>query len=251
MPSPSLHLWCAYPGDLLNEEAAAACASLLSEEETARWRRFHFDRHRREFLATHALLRSALSSYRAIRPATWRFSANEHGKPALVPACGLRFNLSNALDLVVCLIAEKAELGVDVEAHTRADEILKLAPDVFSAQERAQLEPLSQAGKLDRALSLWTLKEAYIKARGMGLSLPLDKFSFLFDAGNGIRLEVAPELNDEPTRWRFRTLDHAGHRIAMVVESAAAGSLELLEARPPLAVPVAVPLSAADWYPLG
>lgn len=249
MNANTFHLWCAFPADLLKEEAAAACAALLNGEETARWQRFRFDRHRRAFLATHALVRSALSCYRPTRAADWQFVAGEHGKPALTPGCGLRFNLSNALDLVVCLVAERAEVGIDTEPHSRAEEILALAADVFSAQERDQLNALPAGAQPARALSLWTLKEAYVKARGLGLSLPLADFSFLFDPGGDIRLVLTPALHDAAQNWRFTLLDHAGHRIALVVEAAAAGAIELLEARPPFAAPTKIDLPLIEWFP--
>jgi 4'-phosphopantetheinyl transferase len=153
------------------------------------------------------------------------------------------------LGLVVCLVAEGAEVGVDVEPFERAEQILKLAPKVFSAAEQAQLENLEDAAKLDRALSLWTLKEAYIKARGMGLALPLEGFSFLFGGEKRIRLEIDSSLGDEGARWRFCQLDRAGHRIAAMVERKAAWDLEVLEARPVTSPPVRVNLGAVTWHP--
>ena len=200
-------------------------------------------------MTTRALLRTALSHYRPVAPQAWRFKLNGHGKPALEPECGLHFNLSNSVGLVVCLVADGAEVGVDVEALERASQILKLAPEVFSDAEQAQLENLSEAGKLERALSLWTLKESYIKARGMGLALPLDKFSFLFGGAEGVRLEIDPSLGDAPERWGFCQLDYAGHRIAAMVERKAAGALEMWEARPVLAAPVRVSAGNVRWFP--
>ena len=82
----------------------------------------------------------------------------------------------------------------------------------------------------------------------MGLALPLDKFSFLFGGDEGIRLEIDPSLADKAERWRFCQLDHAGHRIAAMVERATAGELEVLEARPLLAPPVRVCTGAVRWY---
>ena len=242
-----LHLWCAYPEDLFNEEA---CAALLSEDERARWQRFRFEKHRREYLATHALLRSALSHYAARPAAEWRFTANEFGKPAIEPVCGLEFNVSNSVEMVVCLVSERGVVGVDVEPAARAEAMLEVAAEVFSAAERAQLGALPTAEQLDRALSLWTLKEAYIKARGMGLSLGLNRFSFLFGGSAGIRLEMDAELNDPPERWRFCLVDRGGHRVAAVVEATAAEWLEVLEARPVLAEPVRVTDCAVRWFPL-
>ncbi len=248
----SLYLWCAYPDDLIDAETAEACRALLSDEERARVLRLKFDRHRRESLATRALMRTALSYGRTVAAQDWQFKVNAQGKPAVDCAAegnrGLQFNLSNSLGLVVCLVAEGAEVGVDVEPLERSEQILKLAPQVFSAAEQAQLWALEGAEKLDRALSLWTLKESYIKARGMGLALPLDKFSFLFEPDN-IRLEMDASLGDRPERWRFCHLDHAGHRIAVMVERADGGELELLEARPILAPPVRVSVGGTQWFP--
>jgi 4'-phosphopantetheinyl transferase len=248
MDKKPLYLWCAHPDDLLAEGVAEACAALLSDDERAQVQRFKFEHLRREALATRALMRIALSCGQGLPPQAWQIKLNAHGKPAIEPQRGLHFNLSNSAGLVVCLVAEGAEVGVDVEPFERADEILKLAPAVFSKAEQAQLEILRNAEKLDRALSLWTLKESYIKARGMGLALPLGKFSLLFDA-EGIRLEIDPSLVDASERWRFCLLNHAGHRIAAVVERAASCELELFEARPVLAPPVKLNGVSAQWFP--
>ncbi len=253
MDKKPLYLWCAYPDDLLIEGAAEACEALLSEEERARVKQFRFERHQRESLATRALVRTALSYSNSVPPQAWQFKLNAHGKPAIEPATnpdhGLRFNLSNSLGLVVCLVAEGADVGIDVEPFERAEQVLKLAPDVFSAAEQAQLEALPGTEKPDRALSLWTLKESYIKARGMGLTLPLDKFSFLFGGADGIQLKIDASLSDAPGRWRFCLLDHVGHRIAVMVEREGAGDLELLEARPIVAPPLSVSRGNVQWFP--
>jgi len=227
-------LWCAFPDDLLDSRAAEACAELLSEEERARWQRFRPERSRREYLATHALARTALSYYRPVAPRDWRFVTNAYGKPAPTPDCGLRFNLSNSTGLAVCLLVDGPfEVGVDVEARQRADEIAEVEYKVFSAAELAQLDALSATEQPDRYLSLWTLKEAYIKARGMGMALPLREISFLFDDAGAARLEVAEGVDEDAARWRFRQLDYAGHRIAVVGEGTEGWGLELREVRPP------------------
>jgi 4'-phosphopantetheinyl transferase len=250
MDKEPLNLWCAYPDDLIADEVAQACAQLLSEDELARWQAFKFDRHAREFLATHALARIALSHHHPLAPQAWRFALNSYGKPTTDPECGLRFNLSNSPGLVVCLIARGAEVGVDVEPCVRAGKIAELAPEVFSPLELAQLEAVHGEERLDRALCLWTLKESYIKARGMGLSLPLNKFSFLFGGAEGIRLELEPVLKDQPERWRFCLLDHAGHRIAMMVERAVAPELHTWEVHPFSAPPARLAAGGELWYPL-
>lgn len=236
----ALRLWFAYPDDLLDAKAADACLALLSKEERARWKRYRVEHSRREYLATHALARTALSQYGSVAPQDWHFTANAHGKPALSPDCGLRFNLSNTTGLAVCLVADApAEVGVDVEAHARAAQIAGVAQRVFSAAERAQLDALRGSARLDRGLSLWTLKEAYVKARGIGMTLPLRGISFLFNDSGEVQLELDAELEDDAERWRYRLLNHASHRIALVVEGRRLhDDLEIWESRPPSAKPV-------------
>ena len=182
-------------------------------------------------------------------PEAWRFRSNEYGKPAIEPGVGIDFNLSNSRELVVCLIAQGGEVGVDVEPFTRASGIAEVAPRVFSELERSQLDGLADRERLDRGVSLWTLKEAYIKARGMGLSLPLDKVSFVFGGAAEIRLELNASLNDESSRWRFYLLDHAGHRVALMVERTADAKLEIWEARPLLAAPKRLADFSPRWLP--
>jgi 4'-phosphopantetheinyl transferase len=162
----------------------------------------------------------------------------------------LRFNLSNTPDLVVCLIAQGAEVGVDVESCERAEEIIELAPAVFSPVERAQLDALHGSGKLGHALSLWTLKEAYMKATGMGLSLPFKQFSFLLGGTEGIRLEFDPLLDDQPVqRWRFCLMEHAHHRIALMVESTKVPELKLWEVKPLFPPSMKPELRREQWFP--
>jgi 4'-phosphopantetheinyl transferase len=191
-------------------------------------------------------------------PEFWSFSVNKYGKPTPVPECGVRFNQSNSVELAVCLIARPdahsgaaaAQVGVDVESFARAEGIVPLAARVFSAAERAQLDALPVADRPDRALSLWTLKEAYIKARGMGLSLPLQEISFLFDGPEAIRFQVEPGVDDDPGRLRFCRFDHAKHRIALAVEAASAGNPEIFEVRPPLASPARLAWGSPAWFPV-
>lgn len=222
---------------------------LLSEDEQARWKAFRFERRRREYLATHALARNALSRHSALPPEAWRFQLNAYGKPSVDPECGLRFNLSNSPGLVACLIGERVEVGVDVEPRTRAKSIAEVGPRMFSPQEVAQLEALREDRRPERCLRLWTLKEAYVKARGMGLALPMNRVSFLFDGTGEIRMALDPSLSDEPGRWRFCLLEHADHCIALMVENSAAPELQVWEARPPSAVPEPITPARELWLP--
>jgi 4'-phosphopantetheinyl transferase len=249
MDNVKLHLWCARPDDLIDAEAAQACLQLLSADELSRWRRYKFERSRREYLATHALARTAISHQLGIAPNALRFHVDGFGKPSLVPECGLTFNLSNSSGLVVCIVGESGALGVDVEPFARAESICQVAQKVFSPLELAQLSELSAGHQLQRSLQLWTLKEAYIKARGMGFKLPLTKFSLIFGELNSIRLLLEPELNDDATRWNFCVASHAEHCIALMVENDRSPQLQLWEARPASASPRPIHSVSAIWNP--
>ncbi len=237
----ALNLWHTRPEDLPAQTTAENCERILSEEELTRSKTFRFEQHRREYLATRLLVRNALSHYHPVAPHAWKFQTNAYGKPAIDPDCGLRFNLSNCSELVVCLIGKDIELGIDIEPLDRAAQVLKIGSDVFSPRELAQLESLSDRERLNRALSLWTLKESYIKARGFGLSLPLKYFSFVFNKSNEFHLEIDPGLNDDPANWQFRLFNLAKHRVALAVESKVDPRLQIWEARPPMNVPVRQP----------
>ena len=240
-------LWCAYPDDLLTEEIAQSCEACLSEEEKTRMRAFRFPRDRRVFLASHALLRNALSHSCPLSLDEWQFSKNKYGKPQIPPQFGLRFNLSHCPRLAICLVSRGIEVGVDLEPRERAGDIVELAARVFSRAELIQFERLKGQEKLNRALLLWTLKEAFVKACGMGLSMPLTGLSFLFE-GDHARLEVAPDLGVDSRRWQFSMLEHSGHRIAVVTERVAELSLRLCEARPAVSGPRWLETTIGRWH---
>jgi 4'-phosphopantetheinyl transferase len=252
MRTNRIHLWVAYPDDLQDEATALACARLLNEDEQKRLERFKFDRHRREHLATRALERLALSAYAQIAPEAWQFEAGEHGKPTTKQAPELKFNLSNSLGLVVCAVSHGAEIGVDVEPYSRAGTIEEVAERFFSARELEQLDLLHGEERRERGLTLWNLKEAYMKARGLGMALPTKLFSFLFEDGGGVRLEIDAEVGDRAERWRFCVLnhggDHAEHRIALMVESKIVPEVEVWEARPLFGAPRRVEVGEVKWH---
>jgi len=207
-------LWVAFPSVIRDEALLRRYEELLEPKEHARMRAFHFDRHRCEYLVTRALVRTTLSRYRDVPPAAWRFRANRYGRPTLEEPEGLFFNLTNHPTMVVCAVASHLDVGVDVEPLTRAKDILGVSSSVFSRTELAELNALSTDQRSDRAVALWTLKESYIKGRGMGLALPLEAFSFGFRAADPT-IEFHEGISDDARRWSFRIRDHAGHRIAV------------------------------------
>ncbi|MFO0755660.1 MAG: 4'-phosphopantetheinyl transferase superfamily protein [Byssovorax sp.] len=180
--------------------------ALLAPEERARRDRYRFDKNKHEYLLTRALCRTVLSRYMPVPPAAWTFSANAHGCPSVATpeaARFLRFNLTNTSGLVACLVARDRDVGVDVEDTERHGETVQIADRFFSPSEVAELKAQPPGRQRARFFDYWTLKEAYIKARGMGLAIPLDHFSYLLAEGRPIGIAFAPELPDDPASWQF------------------------------------------------
>jgi 4'-phosphopantetheinyl transferase len=121
---------------------------------------------------------------------------------------------------------------------------------VFSLLEREQIASLGLESSRDRALSLWVLKEAWIKACGVGMSMSLQDVSFRFDESGVIHLKLPARFGeDAPRSWRYCLLDHAKHRIAVVAQNSAACALEIHEVRPLLTSPRDVAKEQPIWHP--
>jgi 4'-phosphopantetheinyl transferase len=218
----AVHLWYTLSDDIAPPAALDAYLGLLSPEERTRHARFLNERARHEYLITRALCRTVLSRYADLAPVDWRFRANEWGRPEIdVLELGhLRFNLSNTRGLVACAVALDGEIGVDVEALDRVGDLLEIAERFMAAPESAAIRALPPDAQGFRFFTYWTLKEAYIKARGMGLSIPLDKFWFLLDgetqAPSGARMVLAPDMDDEAAGWSFAQLQPTDRHLLAV-----------------------------------
>jgi 4'-phosphopantetheinyl transferase len=178
---------------------------LLSEPEKARLQRFAVKDAAFQYLVTRALVRTTLSRYAEVPAQAWEFETNTYGRPHISRPQEwrhLRFNLSNTTGLVVCAISMDSEIGVDVENVARPVDADALAPSVFAAAELTDFRSSKPENQRERFFSYWTLKESYIKARGMGLSLPLDAFWFEL-GGTSPLLHVTDRCPDIPGRWRF------------------------------------------------
>lgn len=189
----------------LGPEALARDAAILSAAERERAARFAFQRDRRDFIATHALLRRVLSASCGGAPERWQFEAGQYGKPALVPAqaaaARVSFNAAHTRGLAVCAVAAGAvDLGVDVES-VRQLEVLDLAERFFAPAEAAALTSTAAADRPLRFVEIWTIKEAFVKALGTGLHAPLDRFVVSLDGD--ARITVAPPPGEDAGRWAF------------------------------------------------
>jgi 4'-phosphopantetheinyl transferase len=183
---------------------------LLTAEELSKQERFHFARDRHRYLLTRTLVRSVLSRYAPVPPQAWQFANGPFGRPRIdapgaAEAHGLDFNLSHTDGLIVLALARNIDIGVDVESLGRKA-ALDVADHYFSPAEAQGLSALPSALKAERFFELWTLKESYIKARGMGLQIPLDSFGFALDDHGGIDFALADSHtgdNDTAQRWQF------------------------------------------------
>jgi 4'-phosphopantetheinyl transferase len=223
-------LWYYFYELIDDVELLAAQEALMPSEERERHHSLHFDRDRRLFLATRTLVRTVLSNYARVEPSEWRFEAGRHGKPRIVRPTvtpPLFFNLANTYGLVVCAVSVAYErIGVDVERVDCKAEILEIANRYFSASEVGALRELSGSEQVRRFFAYWTLKESYIKARGIGLALPLDQFSFVVD-NDPIGVTFDNESPDDATRWRFALLDAPPQHVIAIGADTGGAALSL------------------------
>jgi 4'-phosphopantetheinyl transferase len=201
-----IHLWLVHL-DQLEHSQIHHHRELLSDQERKQESRFYLEKHRHQYVVTRALVRNVLSRYEAVAPRDWIFSSNAFGRPEIanvaVRGSGLLFSVSHTHSLIVLGVAKRRALGVDVEnVHARGIS-MDIAERFFSAREAADLAKVPPKEQRDRFFQYWTLKESYIKARGMGLSIPLDKFSFYFQHARDVKIAIQPELADCPERWMF------------------------------------------------
>lgn len=220
-----IHLWFVDQADFDAAELQASCGDWLTRAELARYRRFQIDRRRKEFLLGKMLVRTVLSEYAPLPPGQWQFTENAYGRPAVSPGLvspEIHFNLSHSGDRLVLAVSRLSALGVDIEASHRSRRIERIAGRYFSRAEIEALLQLTPRQQLARFYELWTLKESYIKARGMGLALPLQQFGFEFTGDKSLEFQAARELDDEPGRWRFWQLEPGGdYKLALAVKPGA------------------------------
>jgi 4'-phosphopantetheinyl transferase len=196
--------------------------SLLAPDEQDRARRFRFDRHRRRFATTRGVLRTLLGSYLNAEPRSVRFRYSDKQKPALDAAFAqgcLQFNVSHSEELALLAFTRAREIGVDVERVRENSNIEGIAKHFFSESEREALASLPASEKQAAFYRCWTRKEAFIKAIGEGMSLPLHQFDVSLAPGQPAELLATRPDPEEKKRWSVWTLDAgAEFAAALVVE---------------------------------
>ena len=200
---------------------------LLSPEEQNRAARFRFPHLTHNFVVDHGRMRLIIGSYTGIAPEDIAYSVNEFGKPELAnPEAAdlpgrLRFNLSHTEGLALLAVCLDADIGVDVEAVRAINDLKLIAQSHFSPREIAALQDFAPAEQQLAFFRCWTRKEAFLKAHGQGLSIPLDSFAVsLAEEDRPVLLDCRwkPE---EVNRWSFFSLDPGrGYASALAIEGA-------------------------------
>ena len=217
----TIDLWCVALGDVDAARRWADYQALLDAGEQARQGRLMRRADRRRNLAARALVRTVLSRYLPVAPEAWVFGADAHGRPRIVAPQGLppiEFNIAHSGERVVLGITAGRALGVDVEYTRRRADTVSLER-YFAPAERAALAALPAARRRRRFFELWTLKEAYLKARGLGLRLPLHGCAFEWSAPGEVRLALSGAFAAGPQRWALAQLTlHERYVLAVCAE---------------------------------
>ncbi len=229
MDADGVQLWVTSDAGDLSAHTSAFYVAMLSLDEKQRWQRFLFPEDRQRFLRARVLVRTVLAkNLHQSDPALLEFASNSYGKPALrVKHCNpppLHFNLSHTKGLLVLAVSRSCEVGVDVESVRREVALLELSARFFSSEEHEQLMALSGAAQRERFFALWTMKEAWLKARGVGLRVPLNDFSFDFNALHPL-LICGRQLHEQAEDWQFRLLHQQHFRIALAIKCASTAAL--------------------------
>jgi 4'-phosphopantetheinyl transferase len=211
----TIHVWRASLD--LEEVALERYASTLSQDEKHRASRFLFPRDRDHFIAARGILRELLGKYAVRSPVLLEFQYGQNGKPALRAEDGrspVRFNLSHSHGLVVYAFAHNRELGIDLEPIRPEFAGEDIAERHFSVQELEEWYRLAPGLRTEAFFLCWTRKEAYVKARGEGLQIPLASFSVTLTPGQPEELQ-----SSDSAKWHLRSFQPApGYAAAIVVE---------------------------------
>lgn len=224
--SNDVHVWLVCLDDFDLEETKLAVLPWLTARELQRYERLQFEEHRHQLLASRLFTRTILSRYCAeVKKESWHFSINKHGRPDIdalasgVPDVKLSFNLSHSRGMAAIALSAAGDVGVDIEECQRPRRVEKIFQRYFSKQEQQDLQNKTSAAQLSYFYQLWTLKEAYIKACGKGLAIPLDHFNFRV-TGQDIEISFAALREDNAKNWQFWQSDELSPAQRSVTEPA-------------------------------
>jgi 4'-phosphopantetheinyl transferase len=204
---------------VVSDQTSMTLKSILSIDENDRAAHFHFPVDRNRFIVAHGCLRNILARYLHCAPEQLQFSLGKYGKPALRLEQGIQFSLSHSGESALIAVTQHRRIGVDLE-HTRDDlSVLSFAARYFSKAEFAELQTLPLEQREHAFFQFWVLKEAYVKAQGVGLSLPLDSFDVSLSADQPSLLCATRPNPQEAVRWTLQVVEVAtGYKAAIAVE---------------------------------
>jgi len=218
LPEDEVHVWRASleaPGT-----GMAELRCILSRDEVGRANRYLSKSNGRRFLVARGLLRTILGCYLGVSPTALFFDYGRNGKPELVPGCnpgGLRFNLSHTSNTAIYAVTRNRAVGIDIEDPSRTVDMQPIVRRNCSKQEQADLQSVPEEMKRQAFFTCWTRKEAYIKARGDGLSAHLNQITVSLIPGEPARLIETPEGKDEAARWTIKDIKAGGEYIAALI----------------------------------
>ena len=230
MPEPAscpgdndVRVWHAHVDDAFRDGAAIEHARAgLTRAEQERFDRYHGDLDRRMFLLGRLMSRGLVGRALDVAPGAWEWREGRHGRPEIAdPQTPLQFNLAHSAGLVVCALARSREVGVDAEDLERPPLDARLVERYCAPAEAADIEAQGEAWR-DRFLTYWTLKEAYLKARGLGISVPLREISFVLQP-DGAQITFLGSLAGSSTDWTFQLERPTGRHLVAIAASSPPG----------------------------
>lgn len=227
-----VHVWHLLADRLTDTMTLNAVQALLTPNEQTRMNCLRRERDRTLFLLSRVLMRSVLASYLNCACHDLQFAANDYGKPILHPnvgSPGLHFNLTHSRGAVALAVSNGREVGVDIEERLRKVEYLALAERFFANAEWQHLRGLPAAQLAEAFFAIWTLKEAFVKGIGRGLTFPLDAFCFDLEANRLLRFR--PLADFVSPDWHFEQFELSDHHCGAVAVHLPAGSEVRIEMR--------------------
>ena len=202
----------------LDQSQALKFVVLLDDDERERADRFRFQEHRNRFVVARGALRTVLGRYLEVEPAALQFSYGRYGKPALAEGFTtntIKFNLSHSGEFMLLAVTGGREVGIDIELINQEFATTEVAERFFSRREIMSLRSHARHLQTEAFFNCWTRKEAYIKARGEGLTLPLDQFDVSLEPSSAALLDNRISPGDV-SRWSLQEL-HPSHAYCAAV----------------------------------
>lgn len=200
----TIHIWKIEYSDFSGDESVLL--KVLTDDELKRADKFHYKIDRKRYTVTKAFLKIILSKILSVNPVEIRFALNAHGKPKLIKPADVHFNISHSGNMGMIAVTDVAAIGVDVERYRERMTAGKAAKRFFSEKEVADFLELPEDQKLKGFFNCWTRKEAFIKALGLGLAMPLRDFDVTLKPGEKVKLTDIRKINETATDWTLKPI---------------------------------------------